>query len=302
MFARSFLFILLCLPLLCLGAQEPPRKYKYHLAVCAIFNDDAAYLKEWIEYHRLLGVDHFYLYNHFSEDGYLSVLQPYIDQGIVTLTDWFYKASTRPEWQKVQQNAYTHCLAIASKETQWLAAIDTDEFIFPIKERTIPEFLKSYERYAGVLINWQMYGTSNVWEIPAGKLMIEMLTLKAEPLHEKCYQMKTIVKPQYATRALSAHIFEYKPSYYAVATDFTPDHKILIQDYMIDRVLIDKARINHYWTRNERFFMEGKIARIEKMHKDTSRALDLAGQMNTVEDRCMDKYIAPLRDAMFQGQ
>ena len=36
---------------------------KYKLSICAIFKNEANYLKEWIEYHRMVGVEHFYLYN-----------------------------------------------------------------------------------------------------------------------------------------------------------------------------------------------------------------------------------------------
>ena len=39
----------------------------YDLSVCAIFKDEASYLKEWIEYHKLVGVQHFYLYENENE-------------------------------------------------------------------------------------------------------------------------------------------------------------------------------------------------------------------------------------------
>lgn len=33
----------------------------YYLSVCAIFKNEGPILKEWIEYHLLVGVDHFFL-------------------------------------------------------------------------------------------------------------------------------------------------------------------------------------------------------------------------------------------------
>ena len=42
----------------------------YNVSACAIFQNEAPYLKEWIEYHRLIGVEHFYLYNNGSTDNY----------------------------------------------------------------------------------------------------------------------------------------------------------------------------------------------------------------------------------------
>ena len=44
----TFLSFLFCVPLL-----------SYELAIVAIFRDEAFYLKEWIEYHRMAGVDRF---------------------------------------------------------------------------------------------------------------------------------------------------------------------------------------------------------------------------------------------------
>ncbi len=61
---------------------------KHYVSICAIFRDEAPFLEEWIEYHRMIGVEHFYLYNHLSADHYYEVLRPYIQEGIVELKDW----------------------------------------------------------------------------------------------------------------------------------------------------------------------------------------------------------------------
>jgi hypothetical protein len=57
------------------------------VGIAAVFNDEAPYLKEWIDYHRLIGVKHFYLYNHSSTDDYQNVLKPYIDEELVDLIE-----------------------------------------------------------------------------------------------------------------------------------------------------------------------------------------------------------------------
>ena len=54
--------------------------YQYDITVGAIFQNEAPYLKEWIDYHKSVGVDHFVLYNHFSKDNYEEVLYPYINK------------------------------------------------------------------------------------------------------------------------------------------------------------------------------------------------------------------------------
>ncbi|MCI9362446.1 MAG: glycosyltransferase family 92 protein, partial [Hungatella sp.] len=61
---------------------------KYKVSICAIFKDESSVLREWIEYHLIVGVEHFYLYNNDSIDNYKEILDPYINKGIVTLIEW----------------------------------------------------------------------------------------------------------------------------------------------------------------------------------------------------------------------
>ena len=41
---------------------------KPYLAICAVYRNEAPYLREWIEFHRLVGVERFFLYNNRSTD------------------------------------------------------------------------------------------------------------------------------------------------------------------------------------------------------------------------------------------
>ena len=94
---------------------------RYELAICAVFKNEAAYLEEWIEYHKLIGVAHFYLYNNKSDDGYLSVLKKYILDGEVTIKDL-------PN-EIYQGDVYKECVLQHHQDIKWLAIIDIDEFI-----------------------------------------------------------------------------------------------------------------------------------------------------------------------------
>ena len=48
-----------------IDAPPPRRETPHYLAICAIYRDEAPYLREWIEFHRLVGVEHFFLYDNF---------------------------------------------------------------------------------------------------------------------------------------------------------------------------------------------------------------------------------------------
>lgn len=128
---------------------------KYNVSICAIFKNEAPYLKEWIEFNNIVGIEHFYLYNNNSKDDYMSVLKPYIKSGIVTLLEWPYK-------QK-QMECYIDCIEKYAFETKWLGFIDIDEFIVPKKTNTIYEFLKTFEKRAGAVnIYWRLFGSSGM--------------------------------------------------------------------------------------------------------------------------------------------
>lgn len=144
---------------------ETPDK-KYNVAICAIFKNEAPYLKEWIEFHRIVGVEHFYLYNNNSEDAYQTVLEPYIKTGLVTMNEWPYN--------QAQMRCYQDCISRFRSETKWLGFIDIDEFVVPKSTDTIYEFLKPFETNRGaVKIYWRLYGTSGKMERDINGLVSE---------------------------------------------------------------------------------------------------------------------------------
>ena len=98
---------------------------KYNVSICAIFRNEAPYLKEWIEFHKIVGIEHFYIYNNFSDDNYKEVLRPYMEDGTVDLIEWPYEQG--------QMKGYQDCLTKYSVETKWIGFIDLDEFVVPVK-------------------------------------------------------------------------------------------------------------------------------------------------------------------------
>lgn len=144
-------------------------KFKHNVSICAIFRDEAIYLKEWIEFNMLAGVEHFYLYNNFSEDNYLEVLQSYIDNGIVSLKDWPVKQG--------QMSAYQDFFDNFAWETKWVGLIDIDEFIVPNKYNNIYDFLINFENRPAVIIYWKVIGSSGLIDRDIKGFITEDLTI-----------------------------------------------------------------------------------------------------------------------------
>lgn len=145
------------------SVKEP--QHNYYLSICGIFKNEAPFLKEWIEYHLLIGVNHFYLYNNNSEDNYQQVLDKYIEEGIVTLINW-------PDIPG-QLSSYKHWYENHRHETKWVTFLDLDEFICPRYNNTISTWLKKREKYPVIMAYWRMFGTSGKIDHDYNKLVIE---------------------------------------------------------------------------------------------------------------------------------
>ena len=73
-----------------------------YASLCCIIRNEGRYLVEWIEYSRIIGIEHFYLYDHSSNDNTLEVLTPYINAGVVTWHNWSFPGYP-------QREAHSHC-------------------------------------------------------------------------------------------------------------------------------------------------------------------------------------------------
>lgn len=73
-------------------------KKLFDLSICtATSRSDRHHLVEWIEYHRLIGVQHFFIYNTaLYDEGLLPLaLQDFIAEGRVTVVPWPYRNCVR---------------------------------------------------------------------------------------------------------------------------------------------------------------------------------------------------------------
>jgi len=175
---------------------------KYNLSICAIFKNEAFFLKEWIEYHRLVGVDHFYLYDNGSNDRCMDALRFYIKEGVVTLISWPDLLNERAEnhdemWAlSTQTAAYENAARIrAVNETKWLVFVDVNEFLIPGKANKLTDILEKYQECAAVTISSDFFDASFVDTIPRRKLVVETVELTGPELNPPKEVAKAIFKP-----------------------------------------------------------------------------------------------------------
>jgi hypothetical protein len=252
-----------------------------NIAIGCVFKNEASWLKEWIEYHLLVGVEHFYLYNNCSDDDYLKVLLPYIEDGIVELFD-FYK----PDFSNFDQGElYNNTLKYSRDKTKWLAIIDTDEFINPFNENNLNDYLNKYETAASIYIRWQQFGTSGVKNLKPKELLIEKLVFRA-PDGDAVSEAwgKTIYQTQRTLSIDNPHWGSHSSEEY------------------IHRPSTNEIKVNHYFVRTEDFLYGVKLERLKVWkggHQFNSEALfNYLPIANSTLDSSMDRYIVPLREAM----
>jgi hypothetical protein len=222
--------------------RKPPVK----LAICAIFRDEARYLEEWIAFHRLVGVERFYLYDNRSTDDWRGALAPELAEGVVEVIDW-------PR-EPGQMSAYADCLARHRTDTRWIAFIDIDEFLFSSTGRSLPDVLQGFRTWPGVAVCSRYFGIGG-WDEPPDGLVTESYLMRAPDDFKPNTLVKSIVFPRMTARPTDIpHHFVYHYSRSAAGEDGRPaPHG--------DRIppTVDLLRINHYYTRSRAEY-EAKLA------------------------------------------
>jgi len=133
------------------------------LAICAIFKEEAESLLEWLQFHRMVGFDHFVLYDNASTDDGVARIQASRFSDHVTIVPW----PVRPGQIAGYQDFITHHAA----RFDWVAFIDIDEFIHPLRVDSIRDLLPVYQGFSAVLLHWLVFGPSGHVARPEGWVM-----------------------------------------------------------------------------------------------------------------------------------
>ncbi|GHV82027.1 hypothetical protein AGMMS49991_05850 [Spirochaetia bacterium] len=261
------------------------------LSIVAIARNEAPYISEWIEYHKLVGVEKFYIYDNKSDDNLKEVLNSYIEDGTVIYT--YFPGDGKPGFTQ-QHLCYIDAIRNYKHQTRWLAIIDLDEFIVPVKDKTITDFLKDFTFYSQIIMRWIIYGSSGHKTKPDG-LVIENYKNRADESDTRW--TKVIVNPR-SVMAPKTHA--------CFVCGFTVDenkHIVKPEKFMDTNrpdLSMDKIRINHYYTKSlEEYLNKGKHGTLD-LPRQYKRNADgfMYDDKNAVFDPIMDKYVEPVKAAI----
>jgi hypothetical protein len=272
-------------------ASKPAR----YLSVVATIKNEGRYLREWIEFQRLMGVEQVYLYDNGSTDNTNEVIAPYVAQGFVIKIPW----TTFDVKAHAQLQSYAHALCNFGPQFRWMAFIDLDEFLFPVTARNLVEVLSGYEDCPSLRVPRFSFGFSG-HEVPQPGLIIENYTARAPyppiPACKKLIGYKSIVRPTEVIEVDSAHGFHLNCG---IKGGF--DERRLLMTRATRRKNPAPGgvlRINHYFTRSRQEFaakinIRGDFGRFKARKK--SRMADMI-EHETIYDRTILRFAPALRE------
>jgi hypothetical protein len=276
------------------------------VAIVTQFRDEARYLKEWIEFHLLVGVDKFYMVNHMSKDNPLDVLQPYIDKGIVIYAEINEEFTN---WEKSgfhnEVNLVNNCMPVIHgllrcADADWVMFLNVDEFLYPTHKDNIKDELIEYHDNIGqVSVNWRLMGNSN-YELKHGELLTDKLIKCANEDDGTKYDhqrhVKSLVRKEAYEYMASVHWNEIRPGYLTCDGDGDV-WNIAEERHQTNKTVYNRLAINHYILRDLTFTQQ-KL----DIYKAWGRQIDEEEYRNAYNDDTnydIQRFVPELKKRMF---
>ena len=254
------------------------------LGICAIFKNEGRYLREWVQYHRLIGFDGFVLYDNGSRDhGALALAEPDL-KSVVSIIPW----SLYPG----QPWAYQHFVIFFAKQFDWVAFIDIDEFIHPLVGDNIRSCLEVAGTHSAILMNWLNFGPGEYTYRPAGlvtKLYDHRLP-DDDPWH--CH-VKSIVRVSDLVNCDAPHVAHLRGPVCNTRGETISNEPIQPQ------ACHDRLVINHYYTKSLEDWQakvnRGRATTLDPSLQRTQSQFDYCRLHGTVPDHLIQRLLPRLR-------
>lgn len=169
------------------------------IGICIRAKDEQNIICDWVNHYLKLGFDKIFIYDNMSEPSIEDSLQEknLLNDKIVIKIDTCVHS--------YQVNLYQKCIN-ENKHLDWLLLCDADEFLW-LKKGTIKEFLSRFsEDTCTVLINWLVYGTSNLQTYDRNKTVFEQFTFREKYNHFWNRFVKSFVRPNLIDKNVKIHI------------------------------------------------------------------------------------------------
>ena len=198
------------------------------ISICAIVKDEKD-LIEWIIYHKLIGFDHFYIY----------------DNNIEPLKLNFDFCTVIPfPGDFMQIEAYKHYINNFSNESDYVCVIDADEYVV-IQEQSVLECISKFPEHDAIVLNWKTFVNMNEKRSPG--LLFDATRDWQITGFGYSPVVKSIAKTEYLSDIDNPHYFIYNKKAKILGADFNEQGS--------DKLLFKLNKqpniwINHYYVKS----------------------------------------------------
>jgi len=245
------------------------------ICVVAIVRDELPFIDEWLAYHRLLGVEHFFLYDDDPALPLKDFVTPH--KAYVTVIDWFGKSDRLPGRNR-QTKAYMDAISRVLLRYRWVAFLDIDEFVVLRRHADILSFLVDYDDCPAVSLHWREFGHNGFFDDPSD-LVTASLTRR---MAASGRMWKSFTQPSAVVDIDSAHFCRLKRGYRRVDVNKNP---------FVDTTYPGKdevAHINHYLCRSFTRWMK----RVERgCFSGDEGKIPLDKNWKTNRDECLRYFV-----------
>lgn len=130
------------------------------IALCACAKNEQLYLKDWIQYHLDIGVNHIYL---IDNNNPLDERQHEVACMFPSVT-WIDARGELLAQMGFQSGAYQRCYELYGNLYDWIGFIDIDEFIDIENVKDVNTYFSQsfISKYSIIHINWKCYGDNDL--------------------------------------------------------------------------------------------------------------------------------------------
>ena len=231
-------------------SMQPSFQEHDYVGMCAIVRDSLD-LRDFVDHYMSLGVNKIYIFDHNSSIPVIKQLWDYAEAGIVEyhyIEDFvFFKGDAI-----VQFEAYRQCIKKFAHRHQFLAFFDDDEYLVLTQAAgttSLPIFLRAYEEFGGLAVNWRIISSSGHTFRPTGRVVDNYVQCIPKQ-HFQNTHVKVIANTKYviATHG-NPHTFAYVGRASAVNENF-----LHVPSAFSDPVSTTKVALYHYTVKSREDF------------------------------------------------
>jgi hypothetical protein len=170
------------------------------IGVCIRAKDEQKIINDWVKHYIDLGFDRIIIYDNMSNPSIeetLNCINNYNKDIIHIHIDKISHSNQPPLYQQCVDN---------NKDLDWLLICDADEFLWH-KDKNIKAFLSQFsEDTCTILINWLVYGTSNLNIYDTSKSVFEQFIKREDYSNFWNRFVKSFIRPKLIDKIGNVHI------------------------------------------------------------------------------------------------